>query len=196
MLERTLTEPRVFATRLLDREVPEASLREATVHVAAKKSVVELGTKSVVIFRIGMEWLALPTGVFQEIGDRCTVRRLPDHRGGILSGLVNVRGELLLCAALGVILGVDKAAEGQPAAGPNSAGRLMICKRGDARLAFQVNEVHGLHRYHPRDLRSPPATLAKAAAGIYTLGVVPWKETTVGCLDDELLFYTLNKGLA
>jgi chemotaxis-related protein WspD len=200
MPERTLTEPRAFATRLLDREVPEASLRESTVHVAAKKNVVELGTKSVVIFRIGTEWLALPTEVFQEIGDRCTVRRLPDQRGGILSGLVNVRGELLLCVALGVILGLEKGLD-EAAAGPrtiksNPAGRLMICKRSNARLAFQVNEVHGLHRYHPRDLRSPPATLAKAAVGIYTLGVVPWKDKIVGCLDDELLFYTLNKGLA
>jgi chemotaxis-related protein WspD len=195
-MERTLIEPRTFATRLLDREVPEASLRASTEHVAAKKSIVELGTKSVVIFRIGTEWFALPTDVFQEIGDRCTVRRLPNHRGGILSGLVNIRGELLLCVALGVILGLDKATEGQRIAKSNSAERLMICKRGDARLAFQVNEVHGLHRYHPRELRSAPATLAKAAVGIYTLGVMPWKDTIVGCLDDELLFYTLNKGLA
>jgi chemotaxis-related protein WspD len=196
MLERTLTQSRSAATHLLDREVPEASLRESTADVAAKKSVVELGTKSVVIFRIVTEWLSLPTDVFQEIGDRCTVRRLPDHRRGILSGLVNVRGELLLCVALGAVLGLDQAAEGSRTAGENSAERLMICKRSDARLAFQVNEVHGLHRYHPRDLRSPPATLAKAAVGIYTLGVVPWKDTIVGCLDDELLFYALNKGLA
>ena len=196
MLERTLTQSRSAATHLLDREVPEASLRESTADVAAKKSVVELGTKSVVIFRIGTEWLSLPTDVFQEIGDRCTVRRLPDLRAGILSGLVNVRGELLLCVALGVILGLDQAAEERLTAKSSSAERLMICKRSDARLAFQVNEVHGLHRYHPRDLRSPPATLTKAAAGIYTLGVVPWKHTIVGCLDDELLFYTLNKSLA
>src|ERR1700722_13260853 len=197
MLERTLTDPRALATRLLDREVPEASLCESTAHVAAKKHVVELGTKSVVLFRIGTEGLALPTDVFQEIGDRCTVRRMPDQRGGILSGLVNVRGELLLCVAPGVIFGLGKAAaEGQRTGKSSSAERLMICKCGDARLAFQVNEVHGLHRYHPRDLRSPPATLAQAAVGIYTLGVVPWKDTIVGCLDDELLFYTLNKGLA
>jgi chemotaxis-related protein WspD len=191
-----MPETRASAARLLDREVPEESLRDSTVHVAAKKNVDELGTKSVVIFRIGTEWLALPTDVLQEIGDRCTVRRLPDHRGGILSGLVNVRGELLICVALGVILGLDKAAEGQEIGKLTSAERLMICKRGDARLAFQVSEVHGLHRYHPRDLRSPPATLAKAAACIYTLGVVPWKDRIVACLDDELLFYTLNKGLA
>jgi chemotaxis-related protein WspD len=190
-----LTEPRSSAAHLLDREVPEESLRESTAQVAAKNTVVELGTKSVVIFRIGKEWLALSTDLLQEIGDRCIVRRLPDHRGGILSGLVNVRGELLVCVALEAVLGLDKAA-GEPETGKSaSTERLMICKRGDARLAFQASEVYGLHRYHPRDLRSPPATLAKAEKGIYTLGVVPWKDRMVGCLDDELLFYTFNKGL-
>ncbi len=191
-----MTETRASAALLLGREVPEESLRESTAQVAAKKNMVEPGTKSVVIFRIGTEWLALPTAALQEIGDRCTVRRLPHHRGGILSGLVSVRGELLLCVALGVILGLDKAAEGQEIGKSTSAERLMICKRSDARLAFQVSEVHGLHRYHPRDLRNAPATLAKAASGIYTLGVVPWKDRSVGCLDDDLLFYTLSKGLA
>jgi chemotaxis signal transduction protein len=56
--------------------------------------------------------------------------------------------------------------------------------------------VYGLHRYHPRDLRNAPATLSKAAKGVYTLGVLAWKDKIVGCLDDELLFYALNKGLA
>jgi chemotaxis-related protein WspD len=183
------------ASRLLDREVEEDSLRESTAQVAAIKTLVELGTKSVVIFRIGAEWFALPTGVLQEIGDRSTVRTLPGYQGGILSGLVNVRGELLLCVALGVVLAVDKGAAGLETGKRSSSERLMICKRDDSRLAFQVSEVYGLHRYHPRELRNAPATLARAAEGIYTLGVVRWKDKFVGCLDDELLFYTLNKSL-
>jgi len=52
-----------------------------------------------------------------------------------------------------------------------------------------------VQRYDPRDLRQVPATLAKAAQGAYTVGILPWKGRTVGCLDDELLFYALNKGL-
>ena len=66
------------------------------------------GDKTVVIFRIGTEWLALPTGIFQEVVDQCVVRTLPHRRGGILRGLVNVRGELLLCVALGAVLGLEK----------------------------------------------------------------------------------------
>ncbi len=189
-----MTETRA-AARLLDREVPEESLFESTAQVAAKKIVPELGTKSVVIFRIGTEWLALSTDVFQEIADRCTVRRLPGYRGGMLSGLVNVRGELLLCVALGVVLGLENAVETNAMGKSTSSERLIICKRGDARLAFQVSEVYGLYRYHPRELRNAPATLARAAGGVYTIGVLPWNDRIVGCVDDELLFYTLNKGL-
>ena len=191
-----MTENQISAPRLLDREVSEESLRESTAHVAAKKNVVELGTKPVVIFRIATEWLALPTDVVQEISDLCTVRKLPDHRHGILKGLANVRGDLLLCVALEVILGLEKAASGQDISPSTAVRRLMICRRRNARLAFEVSEVHGLHRYHPRELRSAPATLAKAAEGVYTLGVLAWKDKIVGCLDDELLFYSLNKGLA
>lgn len=191
-----MTEIDACPGRLLDREVPEVALQESTAHVAARKNVFELGTKSVIMFRLGTEWLALPTDVLQEISERSLVRRLPDHRGGILSGLVNVRGELLLCIALAVILGLDESKAEPQVEKSTAAERLMICKRGDARLAFQVSEVHGLHRYHPRDMRRAPATLAKSATGVYTLGVVAWKDRIVGCLDDELLFYTLNKGLA
>jgi chemotaxis-related protein WspD len=194
-VENTLTDSYASAARLLDREVSEGYLCESTANVAAKKNVVELGAKSVAIFRIGTEWLALPTDVVLAIGDRGSVRRLPGRRGGILSGLVNVRGELLLCVALGVVLGLDQPAEGQEEAKRSSSERLIICKRRGAQLAFQVSEVHGLYRYHPRDLRNAPATLSRAAAGIYTLGVLPWQDRMVGCLDDELLFYTFSKGL-
>jgi len=190
-----LAEAHTSTARLLDREVTDESLRESTAQVAATKTLVEMGTKSVIIFRIGAEWFALPSGVLQEIGDRSTVRTLPGHQSGVLSGLVNVRGELLLCVALGVVLGVDKADDDPKIGKPSSSERLMICKRNDSRLAFQVSEVYGLHRYHPRDMRNAPATLARAAEGIYTLGIVPWKDQLVACLDDELLFYTLNRSL-
>jgi chemotaxis-related protein WspD len=98
----------------------------------------------------------------------------------------------LLCVSLEVVLGLEKAAEVQKRI---SLGRLLICNSRGGRLAFPVSEVHGVHRYHPGELRDPPATLARAA-GLYTVGVLPWKDRTVGCLDDQLLLYALDKGLA
>ena len=182
--------------RLFDREVPEDYLRACTAQVAAKQKVTEVGTKSVVIFSIATEWLALPTNAFQEVVEECVVRTVPHHRGGILRGLVNVRGELLLCVSLGVLLGLDKAAKAQQTEQRSSRGRLLICNRKGDRLTFFADEVCGLHRYQPRDLRDVPATLGKAVAGTYIVGLLPWHDRTVGCLDDELLFYALNKGLA
>ena len=183
---------RTSISQLLDRDVSEAGLGEWTAQVAARKRVVEVGTKSVVIFRLGTEFLALPTGLFQEVAESSTLRSLPHHRGGILSGVVNVRGELLLCVSLEALLGLASAAIAQKG---SLLGRLLICNPSGGRLAFPVSEVHGLHRYCPADLRDAPATLAKAA-GIYITGVLSWNDKTVGCLDDELLFYTLDKGLA
>jgi chemotaxis-related protein WspD len=71
-----------------------------------------------------------------------------------------------------------------------------VCNRKGDRLAFSVSEIFGTHRYNPAELRSVPATLANAAAGAYTVGMLPWNGKTVGCLNDELVFYALNKGLA
>src|SRR3984957_2910914 len=110
-----------------DRETPEDYLLEWTAQVAAEKKVIEAGTKSVVIFKIATEWLALPTEVFQEVVDQFVVRTLPHQRGGILSGLVNVRGELLLCVALRVLLGLEKVGYVQQRDTRTSQGRLLIC---------------------------------------------------------------------
>jgi chemotaxis-related protein WspD len=177
--------------RLLDRPASEEFLREVTASVARKKTETAIGAKSIVIFRIGTEWLSLSTAVFLEVADRATVRRLPGH----LSGLVNVRGELILCVSLGAVLGLGEAPKKPETENSIASGRLMICKLDDLRLAFPVSEVYGLHRYDPKELRPAPATLARATGGTYTLGVLPWRDNMVGCLDHELLFYSINKGL-
>lgn len=181
---------------LLDREIPEEYLQERTSHVAAeKKKQAETGAKSIVIFRIAAEWWALPTAVFQGVEDYSPTHTLPHHRSGILNGLVNIRGELLLSISLAVLLQLEKDTEVARELRPASRGRLLICSRKNSRLVFPVHEVHGVHRYHPKDLRDVPVTLAKAGAGAYILGVLPWEGKAVGCMDDELLFYAVDKGL-
>jgi chemotaxis-related protein WspD len=187
-------ENRDAAVGLLDRETPEDWLRERTMRVAIREQLADRGTKSIVIFRIGVEWLGLATDVFQEVAEECTIHTLPHRRSGILGGLVSVRGELLLCVNLGALLGVDPAPETTGAG--KKTPHLLVCNRKGDRLSFIVNEVFGIHRYNPAELRAAPVTLAKAATGAWTFGMLPWNGRTVGCLDDELVFYALNKGLA
>jgi chemotaxis-related protein WspD len=181
--------------RLLDREVVQDYTLEWTDLICAKKQTVETDMKSLVVFRIGLEWLALPTEVFQEAADESRLHKLPHRREGFVRGLVSVRGELLLCVSIEVLLGLENTPGNIRAKDRGNQERLLVCNRKGHRLAFFANEVHGVHRYRPAELKEIPATLAKASA-TYTMGILPWRDKTVGCLDADLVFYALNKGLA
>ncbi len=183
------------AAKLLDAELPAGHLAEWTGHFAAAPRVEEAGTRSVVIFRIGAEWLALPATVFDEVATLRAVHTLPHRRGGVVLGLANVRGTLLVCVSLGEVLGLEMTAV--PGRGNEQAGhrRLLVISREGSRLVFPADEIHGIHRCQPRELKEVPATVAKATA-TYTKAVLAWRGRTVGCLDDQLLFYTLNRSLS
>lgn len=180
---------------LLDRAPPEDYLREWTERIASAKKAADADTSSALIFRIGVEWLALPTQIFQQVADQCPVHSLPHRMDGIVRGVVNIRGELLVCVSLGTVLGIDSEPATVREAGCRVYPRLLVANRSGNRLAFPVDEVVGVHRYHPAILRPVPHTLAESRVS-YTLGLIPWRDRTVGCLDDELLFYTLNRSLS
>jgi len=182
---------------LFDREVPEELLSERTTLVAAEKSLVQADLKSVLVFRIGTEWLALPTTFFDEVVDQRTIHSLPHHRDGIVAGIVNIRGELLLCVAFGALLGLGQELPPERRNGKRGrAPRLLVCSRDRSRLAFQVNEVYGVLRYHKKDLRVIPGTLARETAGTFSKGILSWTDHSIGCLDEDLVYYALNRGVA
>src|SRR5437870_1931260 len=87
------------AQRLLDRPLPADYQREWTQHFSKKETPGKPVKTSAVLFRIGAEWLALPAQTFQEIAERRPIHSLPHRRLGVVVGLVNVRGELLICVS-------------------------------------------------------------------------------------------------
>jgi len=184
------------AAQLLERDAPAEYRAQWTAIFAAPRPTLEATSKTVLVFRIASEWLALSTEIVQEITQGYAVHSVPHRTGGMLRGITNVRGEILLSVALDVFLGLER--PHQPAAtaqAVHSAGRTLVCNRNGDRLAFTVAEVHGVHRYLPSALREVPATLAKSEAR-YTAGILLWKENrSIAVLDDELLFYALNRGL-
>jgi chemotaxis-related protein WspD len=184
------------AAQLLEADLPTSHLDEWTGHFSREQAAGVAGTHSVVIFRIAAEWLALPTAVFKEVAALRAVHSLPHRRNGTVLGLANVRGELLVCVSLAVVLGLEQADAPKAAKGrAQQHQRLLVIAREGARLVFPVDEVHGIHRCPPSELKAVPATVAKATA-TYTKSVFAWNQKTVGCLDDQLLFYTLNRSLA
>ncbi|MES2356634.1 MAG: chemotaxis protein CheW [Pseudomonadota bacterium] len=182
------------AATILDAMPPAEYLDESTRHYAGEKIAEASNTSSILIFRIGAEWLALPMAVVDEIADWRAIHSIPHHKGGIVSGLVNVRGELLVCVSLAGILHLEKSADLPQDRRHVVYRRLLVIRGEGGRLAFPVDEVHGVHRFNPQDLQSVPATVAKATA-TYARGMLPWREKAVGCLDDRLLLYALNRRL-
>jgi chemotaxis-related protein WspD len=179
-------------TQLLDRPLPAAYRREWTEHFAQAKEMAAPARISALIFRVGREWLALPTAAFQEVAERRMIHSLPHRRQGIVLGLVNVRGELLICVSLGRLLGLDPHA---PPDKPRAAyDRLLVANWDGSRLVFPVDEVFGTHRFQSQELKEPPATVAKAAL-TYTQGVFAWRERTVGYLNADSLMAALNRSL-
>ena len=180
------------ALQLLNRQPPAEYRREWTERIAGRKSTAARPAKSVIAFRIGPEWLALPTSLFQEIAQQCSVHTVPHRQGEALAGLVNVRGELLLCASLGALLGITPSIAPAKESPGAPAPRLLVANRHGNRLVIPVDEVHGVLRYDDADLLPAPATLTHAR-GQFTIGLLPWNGKTVGCLDDERLFQILDQ---
>ena len=125
----------------------------------------------------------------REVAPLRPVHSLPHRRDRVVTGLVNVRGELLICVSLPAALGLADS----PA--PGATSRLAVVSRDGDRFAFPAEEIAEICRYNDTELAAVPATLAHAQA-TYTRGILPWRGRPVGVLDDQLLFYILNRSLA
>jgi chemotaxis-related protein WspD len=182
------------AAALLDREPPPDYQADWTMLIAQPRKSKLAGDKSVVIFRIGAEWLALPTTVFQEVTDQRPIHPLPHRQGRVVQGLVNIRGQLLVCVSLAELLGLENSAEPKKQKSHGAMPRLLVTAHKSGGVVFPTQEVHVGHRYHPDELKPLPATVSLAAAR-HATGLLAWRDHNVGVLDDEFLFYTLNRSL-
>jgi chemotaxis-related protein WspD len=182
------------ALQLLDRARVH-DLAATTRLFAADKQEKERGARSGFLFRVGPEWLALPTAVLDEVADLRAIHSLPHRRSGVVLGLANVRGELLVCVSLAQLLAIEGQAE-DPASRDRRAAqrRLLVVRERGLRLAFPVDEVHGTLRFDDAELKPVPSTVARATAS-YSRAVLPWNGHAVGVIDEELLFHSLNRSL-
>jgi chemotaxis-related protein WspD len=196
------------ANALLDRAPPEGYLAEWTGHVARGSALSGLSfdfaaqgaddaaaSLSSMIFRLGGEWLALPTALLQEVVEPRPVHSLPHRRTSVVLGVTNIHGALLICVSLATLLGLalgDATRATRPAA---TQRRLLVIGRDPDRFVFPADEVHGIHRYGAKALRPAPSTVARGASS-YTRQVLLWEGRSVGCLDGDLLVDSLNRSIA
>ena len=183
----------VFAAagrRFLDTPAPAAYLEEWTDRLAAPVEQTAADQQSVLLFRLGEEWLALRVQVLVEVTTPRPVHRVP-HRAGLLAGLVNIRGELHLCVHLAQLLGIKSAAGGPESQAGNGRSRLIVAQHDGERWVFPADEIDQVYRFSAGELTGAPATLARSA-GRLTRSVFVLRGRSVGYLDDARLFQVLR----
>jgi chemotaxis-related protein WspD len=189
------------ARALLDVPAPAGSRQIATEHFArpAEADVgqtVGADLQSVIVFRLRTEWYAIRTAVCLEIAEVRTIHSLPHRRDAAVLGVVNVRGGLLVCISLAVILGATAPAEAATPARRHAAlPRLLVARRAAGAVVFPVDEVQGMARFPTRGLKEVPATLAHARAS-YTRALLPLGDRSAGLLDEQRLFSAVERALA
>lgn len=168
------------AATLLDRELPgePASLPPVEVLTGGAE------TKSATVFRVGTEWFAMPTRIVDEIVSAQRIHALPHKRNPALLGLVNIRGELVICAAIAPLLLGTK--------GEAAQGRMIVVRHPSGRLACPVDEVQHTLRYAPDNLEPVPVTVSLSASSL-TRGLLVWQGRMVACLDEQALFDALGR---
>lgn len=182
------------AQSLLDRETPADYVEAATGHFAQPRASVQRAVQSVLIFRIGPEWLALPTSVVSEVGHKRQIHSLP-HRRDHVEGVANVHGELLVCVSLGRMLNLANESASDRTGATPSGSCLLVVQHDGLRVVCPVDQVHGIRQVQPKELQDVPATVAKSSS-TYTRKVLPWRERSVGVLNEQLLFTALKRSLA
>jgi len=179
--------------QLLECEPPEAYLHEWT-HVLAQETgeVRAADALSVLIFRLGMAWLALPTHVCKEVTEMRAIHTLPHRSGRILLGLVNIRGEIHLCISLSQLMGLEQAHDPSETMRHKAYKRLVVMERERDRWVFPVDEIHGIYDFHPRAVQHAAVPVAKTTP-TFTMGILDWQDKRVGYLAPEPLFSALHR---
>ena len=156
------------AIQMLDRaqtgELQDAAMLAATREFATSKRGKQRAAKAAFVFRIGAEWLALSMTAVDEVADLRAIHSLPHRRNGVVLGVANVRGELVVCVSLAQLLGIDLAVKANSRQQRISHGRLLVMRGSGGRLAFPVDEAHGAERFDETQLQPVPSTVARSSA--------------------------------
>lgn len=181
------------AAQVMQRPLSQAYLQEWAGIFAHPQEEDRRSDQSALIFRIGSEWLALPTRLALAVADPRAPHRLPHRSAGPLLGIVGIQGRIYPCMSLAALLGI---ADEEPTARPGQRvyPRLLLMQFGRQAFALPVDDLQGMHRHASNQLQPLPATLAESRHR-YMRGLLVLDERRIGCLDEELIGHQLNGAL-
>ncbi|MBM3109408.1 chemotaxis protein CheW [Pseudomonas arcuscaelestis] len=171
------------ATRLLDRY---SLSQDAHQQVQVQE---QLATRSMLLFRLGEEWLALATRCLVEVAPLQPVHSLPHQRSRVLQGVANVRGALVPCLSLADLLGLEVQADVSSSA--RIMPRMLILAAAGGSVVVRVDEVDGIHGLDPELVQQEHSEAAR-----FTAAVLQWRERSVRVLDEEQVLSAVNRSLS
>ncbi|HCW19273.1 MULTISPECIES: chemotaxis protein CheW [Achromobacter] len=175
------------AKRILDRLPPQTDVQDHE-----PEAVQGTQLSSLLVFRLGREWLGLPTRALDEVAGTRPVLTLPHRRDPAVMGVTNVRGTLTVCVSLARLLGLDAAVADTR---ERAAARMLIFGGAGRALVLPVDEVEGIHAVDLEALEPLPATVEGATLK-YSRGLARCGSRSVGVLDENLLMQALERSLA
>lgn len=185
----------ISANKLLERIPDESYILEWSELLQEQKNKTERkDEKSIVVFRLGREWLGMATTIFHEVAERRMVHKIPHRSGNILMGMTNLRGQLRICVNMHNLLEIEGAQQGNIQSSSVIYRRMLAIQCNDEFWIFPVDEVFGIHRFDPLKMENVPVTVSKSTAN-YIKGMITWDNMNIGILDEELLLYSLKRSL-
>ena len=191
--------------QLLARSAPPGYAAEQTAQLAAPT---QLGDRAdirlALIFRLGREWLAMPSSVCQQVLSPVSPHTLPHRSNQTLLGIVNVRGQLLLKVSLFEALGltaVTTESAAKSATQRQGYSRMVVVEKsiesdaGTRHLdtwAFDVDELSGIYPVALGQLETAANGVINRAETC-TRYVFSWQNQQVNWLDDSQLFKSLRQ---
>jgi chemotaxis signal transduction protein len=144
--------------------------------------------QALMVFRVRGERVAIRAASAREVVEPTTLHRVP-HRGDQrFLGLANVRGEILPVADIAELLEMPAL----PAGAQRATARLLVLERAGEAWVFPVAEIDGIHRADLDTLQTPPVTIELGRAA-FTSGVLETPDGPIAVLDEETLWYALQR---
>ena len=167
------------ANELLNRAPDHAYLAEWTTLLQTPPSSEVVEEKdSIIIFRLHREWLGISTFVFDEVAHDRKVHKLPHCSGKVITGVVNLRGQLRLSFSLDHLLEIETLFISREDPTHRIYPRMVAIKKEKDSWVFPVHEIYGIYHFDKRVLQNVPATVAKSTANFFK-GILIWNDKSV-----------------
>lgn len=177
---------------LLERAPPPDYVDEWTGMLTRSNQATSKTTKSLLVFRIRDELIAISTRLVKEIVEMGRMHKIPHKDKNVIKGLVNIRGELKICVSVGSLLGIrryEEAYENQQQVVYSE--RLIVVAKDGGDFVFPVSEVMGIRRVDPHTMQEAPSTISNSMLP-YISGIYRIDNKSIGMIDEDNLFNGLG----